>query len=55
MSGSVNWIGSGLLVVVCLSGSLCGGDELFEEVKAGFTDAENRIETCIAHGWIRME
>ena len=46
MSASVKWIRSGLLLVVCLSGSLCWGDELFDEVKAGLADAESRLEDC---------
>jgi len=46
MSDYVKWIGSSLLLVVCLSSSLCCADELFDEVKAGFAVAESRIKDC---------
>ncbi len=46
MSDYVKWIGSSLLLVVCLSSSQCCADELFDEVKAGFFDVERRFKDC---------
>lgn len=46
MSDNVKWIGLGLLITVLFGSSPCCGNELFEEVKAGFAGVESRLENC---------